>query len=492
MKIDRNFILGSLLMVSVTYSSFSYADQDTDLRIQQRDALSSRQNENALIEEELEKERLAEQSASGSESSVANTADELGPALHVAVRQRQWALAESLLQRYVALADFDPMLAHYASGALARNARDYDRAETHYSTLLEMQENFLPAELELARVWFEDRENSASLSLFNDILTRLPADNPRAAGVRNTVESFVSALEYRDDWQGAFSFGPTYNDNLNLSSKHYECLVYFTNGQCFLERSAPKVKSAYGIDYDASLNRRFSLSGHHGLQLRSFAYGTNYQNHKEHNEQTLNVTFGYSYQTAKHQISIAPQFEYRALANQALFASGGFKADWFTNLSQNSAMKLEVEGEYLDYRNQTFRYQSDWQWSVFGTYWHQLPDKWLVFGGVDWTLKQNRQAVHEYDLWGGRLGVNKTFTSLNTDVTLFASLRQRIYGGFNAVLGERRDDTEQNYTLVVTLPELFAGFKPLIEVKANQTKSNVDWAYSYKQHQYSLKLEKRF
>lgn len=91
----------------------------------------------------------------------------------------------------------------------------------------------MPAELELARVWFEDRENSASLSLFNDILTRLPADNPRSAGVRNTVESFVSALEYRDDWQGAFSFGPTYNDNLNLSSKHYECLVYFTNGQCF-------------------------------------------------------------------------------------------------------------------------------------------------------------------------------------------------------------------------------------------------------------------
>ncbi|WP_339390024.1 surface lipoprotein assembly modifier, partial [Vibrio neptunius] len=79
-----------------------------------------------------------------------------------------------------------------------------------------------------------------------------------------------------------------------------------------------------------------------------------------------------------------------------------------------------------------------------------------------------------------------------TDVTLFASLRQRIYGDFNAVLGERRDDTEQNYTLVVTLPELFAGFQPLIEVKANQTKSNVDWAYSYKQHQYSLKLEKRF
>lgn len=492
MKIDRNTILGSLLMVSASYASFSYADQDTDLRIQQRDALSSRQNENALIEEELEKERLADQSASSTGPTVADPINELGPALHVAVRQRQWALAESLLERYMALANYDPMLVHYASGALARQARDYDQAETHYSILLDMQEKFLAAELELARVWFEDRENSTSLSLFNDILTRLPADNPRAAAVRNTVESFISALEYRDQWQGAFSFGPTYNDNLNLSSKHYQCLLYSTNGRCFLERSAPKVKSAYGLDFDASLHRRFSLAGHHGVQLRTFAYGTNYQNHKEHNEQTLNIALGYSYQTAKNQLSIAPQFEYRALSNRTLLTSGGFKADWFSNLTPSSAMKFEVKGEYLDYRSQALHYQSDWQWSVLGTYWHQLADKWLVFGGLDWTLKQNQQAVHSYQLWGGRLGVNKTFSSLDTDITLFASLRERLYGDYNTVLGERRGDTEQSYTLVLTLPEIFAGIKPLIELKANKTESNVNWVYSYEQHQYSVKFEKTF
>jgi len=492
MKTYHHYLSFLLLVVGVSYASMSRADQDTDLRIQQRDALSSRQNENALIAEELEKERRAEQSATEESSQVADTANQLGPALHLAVRQRQWLLAQSLFDRYIQLQDRDPMLEHYAAGALARHAQDYTLAEQHYLDLLELQPQFLPAELELARVRFEDRKNTDSLSLFNDVLSRLPVDNPRADGVRKTVESFVSALEYRDEWQGAFSVGPTFNDNLNLSSEHYECLIHFTNGRCFLERSAPEVKSAYGLDFDASLNRRFSLAGHHGIQLRTFAYGTSYQSHKEHNEQTLNIALGYSHQTAKNQLSIAPQFEYRALSNRTLFTSGGFKADWFSNLTPRSAMKLEVKGEYLDYRNQALRYQSDWQWSVFGTYWHQLADKWLVFGGLDWTLKQNQQAVHEYHLWGGRLGVNKTFSSIDTDVTLFASLRERLYGDYNAVLGERRDDTEQIYTLVVTLPELFAGIKPLLELKANKTESNVNWAYSYKQHQYSVKLEKRF
>ncbi|WP_282177987.1 surface lipoprotein assembly modifier [Vibrio nereis] len=492
MKTYSYYLLSLLLPFGASYSSLSQAEQNTDLLLQQRDAWSSREHENALIEEEIEKEHFVGSSVSSTRSGVAMPANQLGPALHMAVKQHQWTLAEDLLERYASLAEYDPMLVHYASGALARHERDYERAEHHYLELLELQHHFLPAELELARVWYEDRKSDASLSLFNDIASRLPSDNPRAAGVRQTVDSFVRALEYREQWQGSISVGPTFNDNLNHSSGDSQCLLYLSDGQCFIMRSAPKVKSAYGVDYDVSLNRHFSLSGQHGLQFRSFAYGTQYQDHQEHNEQTLNVALGYSYQAARHQLSVMPLFEFRTLSNRALYASAGLKANWLSNLTSNSAVKLELKGEYLDYRNKMLSYQSDWQWSVFGTYWHQLPEDWLVFGGLDWTLKQNPQSVHEYNIWGARIGVNKRLPSFGTELTLFASQRHRLYGDYNAMLGEQREDREQSYTLMVTLPEIALGIRPLIEVKANYTDSNVAWAYSYRQNQYGIKLEKRF
>ena len=488
----HHFMYFASIIVCANCPFMVSADQDKNLRIEQRDALSSKKNENALIEQELQKERQIEESEFKSQTKTAQTADELGPALHLSVKQRQWVLVRSLLDTYKRLNNSDPMLVHYASGALARHDKDYDSAERHYLALLDIQSPFLPGELELARVWFEDKKNASSLALFKDILQRLPTDNPQTHGVRQTVTSFINALEYRETWQGSLSFGPTFNDNLNLSSEDSFCLSYLANGHCWIKRTTAKKKSAYGMDLDASLNRRISLTGHHGIQLRSFAYGTNYQNHKEHNQHTFNIAMGYSYQTASHQLSILPQYEYRALSNQTLHTSTGLRLDWLTNLTQNSALKFEVKTEYLNFRPSQLNYQSDWQWSVFGTYWHQLDGKWLVFGGVDWTLKQNDQAVHEYQLWGGRLGLYKSFASIDTDVTLFTSLRQRRYGDYNAMIGGLRDDTESNITLMTTFPELFAGFRPLIEAKYNHTSSSIDWLYSYDQQEYSIKLEKRF
>ncbi len=155
-------------------------------------------------------------------------------------------------------------------------------------------------------------------------------------------------------------------------------------------------------------------------------------------------------------------------------------------------MKLELEAEYQDYRPAHLDYQSDWQWSSYFSYWHQLPNKWLLFGGLDWTQKDNDQKVHAYQLFGGRLGVNRAWGDA-VDINLFTSFRQRKYGDFSSLLNERRTDNEQSYTLMLSSKALsFYGVTPLFTWTHKRVTSNVDWLYTYQQNEVSIKLEKRF
>lgn len=482
-----------VLLMSSLFPSAVFANQDTNLRLQQRDELSARQTERAFIEDELNKEaEAASITVNGQTYEVGNTLHELGQALHLAVQSRQWFLAQDFLTRYQAIPGHDMLLVHYAKGAIFRQEGQFSASELEYRALLDSQPDFLPGQLELARVLFDNQKNRDALQLFERVDSALPPDNPRAQGVRNTIDSFVNALNHRDTWQGAFSFGPSFSDNLNQSSESYTCLLRHASGICLMDRVTPEAESATGIDFDASLNKRFSLEGHHGISFRGLSYGSVYNNHAQFNEHTLIASLGYSFHSAENRFSLSPQVEYNASGNHALFVSAGLKADWVKNISAKSAFKFEGEVERQTYRPKALDYQSDWQWSSSMAYWHQVSKGWLLFGGVDWTKKENEQKVHEYQLIGGRFGVNKGWDT-GVDVSVFSSLRERKYGGFSAVLDEKREDKEQNYTVVLAAKKWSVyGFSPLLTWQHTQVSSNVDWLYSYRKNQYSIKLEKRF
>ncbi|MDN3681206.1 surface lipoprotein assembly modifier [Vibrio tapetis subsp. quintayensis] len=479
------------------FSFYSLADQDTKIQIQQRDELTARETEQALLAEETKKEQQKNEQASsiiidGETYQVNDTVPELGQALYLSVQSRQWALVSQFLTRYESLEGFDPLLVHYAKAALYRIKGELSRAEHEYSQLLTLQPDFLPAQLELARVQFENQKNADAYELFSVIDQNLPSDNPRSQGIRNTVNSFMTAAKNRDAWKGSFSFGPSYNDNLNQSSESYTCLARLPSGQCRVERSTPDAVKGSGFDFNASLNKRTSLVGHHGIAFTGLAYGSSYLNDDKFNEQTLLTSLGYSYQNARDKFTLSPQLEYSASGNKALYLASGLKFDWFKSLTSSSAMKLELEAEYQDYRPAHLDYQSDWQWSSYFSYWHQLPNKWLLFGGLDWTQKDNDQKVHAYQLLGGRLGVNRAWGDA-VDVNLFTSFRQRKYGDFSSLLNERRTDNEQSYTLMLSSKALsFYGVTPLLTWTHKRVTSNVDWLYTYQQNEVSLKLEKRF
>ncbi|QUJ69012.1 DUF560 domain-containing protein [Photobacterium sp. GJ3] len=291
---------------------------------------------------------------------------------------------------------------------------------------------------------------------------------------------------------GAVSFGPGYNNNLNLSSESYTCLLLMPNGECLVERKTPKAESAYGTTFEASLNKRFSLSGHHGISFLGLAYGDNYVHHSQYNEHTLLTYLGYSYHTADYQWLAAPLFEYRTQGNDALYQAWGGKLSGLYLYSAATAFKLEAEAKDLRFLPDGLDFQSGWQYAGYATFWHQFPGQWLLFGGLDWTDKRTDEAVYAYRMTGVRLGVQRAW-EMGIETSLFTSFRQREYQAYSPLLEATRKDDEQSYTLETRLTGLsFWDLTPVLTLAHHRVYSNVDWLYSHDQSEVSLKIEKRF
>lgn len=465
------------------------SQDDTRRMLDQRNQGQASERERALLKDELDAERPTI-SVDGKSYTVAHTANDVGRALYLSLQNRQWPAVQHFLQEYLTLADRDPLLVHYAQGAVARNGGHYREAEREYRALLALRPDFLPGRLELARVLFEDQQDREAEQAFAAIEASIDASDPKTEGVRSSVASFRQALAGRRDWNGAFALGPAWSDNVNRTSASSVCLLLM-DGRCFFSRSTPEAISAAGYDYDASVDRRLPLRGHHGLYLRSLLFGQGYRDNGAYNELTSISQAGYSYRSGRHTLALAPTFEYYALGNDALYGAWGAHAEWSWTLSPRSLLKLE--GDWKDMRYRRGDYAGSYDGvvrSAYATYFRSLGTRWTVFAGADLTDSAVAQPAESFLQKGVRLGGSLQWPD-GFSGTLFASYRRRDYGAYSAVLGARRDDAEQGYSFVLRAPRLgIAGFVPLLTLRRSHVRSNVDWLYSYDRNTVSLKLER--
>jgi len=428
----------------------------------------------------------------GQTYTIKHNANDVGRALYLALQQRQWDLAARFLDEYLTLPDRDPMLVHYAQGALARIPGRYREAERAFRALLDLQPDFLPGRLELARVLFEDQQDREAAALFEDIAAGIDATDPSTEGVRKTLDTFRQALENRSAWHGSFALGPAWSDNVNRTSASRTCLLNFED-TCFIERRTPDAIVSTGIDYDASLDKHWALHGHHGLYLRSLLFGQSYRDNSAYNELNLNTQAGYAYRSGRHNLALAPSFDYYALGNTALYGAWGVHGEWTYVASAKSLLKLEGDWKDLRYRRADFASNYDGALrSLYATWFRSLGPRWTVFGGVDVLDSSAPVAVNAYLQKGLRLGASLQWPE-GFNSTLFASRRWRDYDAYSALLDARRSDREDNLTLIIKATRWsFSGFTPLLTLRRNDVRSNVDWLYTYDKNVVNLKLERAF
>ncbi len=484
--------LAFLWIVNIT--GVQASDKDINLRLSQQGALDIRAREQSILQDEYAKEAATSQlTIDGKTYQVANNLSDLGQALYLTVKRKQWLAAATFMQRYLLLPGHDLMLVYYARGGLARQRGDLRAAEQAYQALLDLKTDFLPGQLELARTLFDNHKNKAANTLFTQIETAIPVTDAKTADVRQTIASFKQALAQRDDWLISINAGSTYTDNINQTNNQSSCLFYLPNtNSCFIKRSRPEKISARGIEFDASAHKRWSLQDHHGLFVRSFIYGNVYRNQPDYGETNAQLQAGYSYQSAQNQISLSPIFEMNFIGEDALYDARGFNADWLHTISAERLFKLEVSAKTLDYRSDLHSYEDGELYSANATLWQQLPQQWLFFGGLDYSEKNNQDKVSSHHSKGLRVGLSKKFIQ-GVETTLFASYRKREFKAYNAIYGVQRKDHEKSYTLTVSAPRFDVfGMTPNLTFKHKRVDSNADFFHSYSRNTVSLKLEKRF
>lgn len=476
------------LMCTVAHSQDT---QDTRLRLDQGIERKATEKEKTLLKD-ADNAGASALVIDGRTYTVAHNVNAIGKALYIAVMRKQWPDVRRFLKAYLALPAHDPMLVLYAQGALARTDGDLTAAERDYRALLALQPHFLPGQLELARVLFENQDDRDAATLFGQIEGELDARDPKAAGVRKTIASFLQAMRQRRAWQGSFAFGPTWNDNLNQSSASDTCLLAGPQGLCLVERRIPPAIADRGLDFEGTLSKRFPLQGHSGLYLRAVTYGDIYDSEVRYNQTNLTTQAGYDYRTARYTLAIAPTFDTATYGTGLLYGAWGLHAEGLLNVADGTTLKLEADRKDLTYRQKGYASYTGYLTDAFATVFHTFPDAWTLFGGLDYTSKHALDDTNAYLLRGMRLGITGNVAP-GFSALLLASLRQRRYDAYSALLGARQRDLEQNYLVILKAPKFqFAGLVPSITLQFNRVRSNVDWLYSYERRALSLKLEHAF
>lgn len=354
-----------------------------------------------------------------------------------------------------------------------------------------LRSRILPARLELARVYAEDQRDRDAVALFTAIAAGINADDPATAGVRARVDGYLGALHARQRWKGALSAGPAWSDNINRSSASRTCL-FGVGDACIIERKLPDAQRAPGLDYDASLERRWVLSGHHGLYVRGLAFGQTWRGHSAYNELNANVQAGYSWRSARQTVLLAPSHDYQGLGNQALQGGSGVHAEWQYALDARSLLKLEADWKRQRYRQQGLASNYDGELaSAYATWFRALNPRWTVFAGLDVTGSSAADPANGYRQHGLRLGAARQWTG--TTATVFVSLRHRDYDAWSPLLEARRQDDEQNLIAIVRSERLaVAGLVPSLSLRHARIDSNVGWLYSHDRSLLSLKWERAF
>ncbi|WP_426578325.1 surface lipoprotein assembly modifier [Xenorhabdus stockiae] len=489
MSDNRKTLILLTALIAFFISLPIYADEDTPRNIWQEAQHHQQENENKLITPDP---IFAENNAAlivinGQKFQVEDNLDNVGFALFLATIHQQWPDVRRFLASYKKLSGYDSMLVNFAQGGLARLEENLELATYHYQQILNQQPDFPRVQLELARVYFQDHKNREAERLFSELSEKKQV--PEA--VLKNINSYLEAIKLRNGWRGSFSAGYAYNNNVNMSSNQDFACLKINEEQC-IQQQIPKAVKAWGMSYDATISRRHQLFGNHGIAIRGLIYGENYYNYHDENENTFQLTSGYSYKNRNHDISFSPLFEYKQIAGDRFYHAAGIKTKWRWGITSQTTLDIESEHKQLRHQH-NYRRKDGGLTSSYLNLFHTISKDFILFGGGDWTYRGNDQyPVDRYQQWGVRAGVGGQIYS-GIHGVLFATLRDRRFGAYSPMLNAKRHDTEQIYTAVIRVPAAeIMGMTPSVTFRYRRNHSNVDWMYSYNKNEVLLRLEKFF
>ncbi|WP_048736289.1 surface lipoprotein assembly modifier [Necropsobacter massiliensis] len=455
---------------------------------QQHSRISRQQEQESRVDEQTIDAPATENELNfdGQSVIIEHNAEAVGQALFFALNRQLWTEAEKLLMHYQTFKAHHPELVLFAEATLARQKGDMETAEQRYRQLLQADPSFIRAQLDLARVLFENKKSRESTALFNQ-LARLPLPD----SVRYNIDDYRQALAQRQKWQLAFSLGYQYATNINQSSERSFCTLN-QGDHCFARFTSPPAADAQGWRYEVSAQKQTALSGHHGMYFYLNSYGHFYPHAGEYAEDSSKVYFGYRYQNMKTELTLTPLFEYNRLGNRTYSRAWGVQGTLNRRIGTQHWLNVQMEQKRLQYSpHYNALHMADLS-ALYTTLYYTVAEQTTLFGGLDGQYRRTADKADDYYLYGLRAGINRQF-GFGLDATLLALLRRYDYRGFNGALNQTRRDNQQVYLVILKMPTWqFYGMTPSLWLKHSDNRSNVDWLYSYKQNEIQLNVEWQF
>ncbi|MDX7986352.1 DUF560 domain-containing protein [Xenorhabdus sp. 12] len=411
----------------------------------------------------------------------------IAQALFLAINHQQWGEVSRLLAVYQNIPGYNPLLANFAQGGLARFEGNLTLAAFYYQKILRQKPQSTRIRLELARVYFEDQKNREAKQLFD----KLSKQRPLPEIVLQNIHRYQTAIARRSGWHTSLSLGYTYNDNINTSSGQSTCLFAIKEDQCLKKVTAQKKIKDWENTYNVTLNRRNQLVGHHGIFGKGSIYGENYLHYHDKNENSLLLAGGYYYRNRTHDLSFGPLFEYHYDSDNQSYYAIGANMKWKWDISAQDSLYVELEHKKLNYKQALHFKNSELSSSYFSLS-HAINDKFILFGGGLWVYRNNPSPPERYQQWGVNAGIaGQLYPGITA--SLFVTLNQLRFGSDSTSLQISRQDNEQIYTACIKFPAAqIAGITPSLTFRHQRNRSNVGWLHSYDKNEVQIQLEKHF
>ncbi|RZS35338.1 uncharacterized protein DUF560 [Corticibacter populi] len=434
----------------------------------------------------------------GRVQAVQSRQEELEPAIYIAINSGQWERLPEFLSRYRLLHGHRPALVAMAEALLARHQGDYAAALRRMQAAHAADPADARINLELARLRFEDNQDGAAGEGFARAM---------AAGLPGQVQAMVrqyqQALAERARWHGSLALGWGYNNNINQGSGDYACFLEL-GGMCFFERRMPQPIHSSLLNYELALQRRWNLGGNHNLQLRPVSYGSHYSRKdgtgsspiSDHGSRTSILYGGYQWLDARTTASVTPYLEHFHRNGHTEYVARGMQLEWQRMVGSGLRLGTSLDAKRYAHTGRGLLVSgsdySQYQWGVSAVY---VPQPNTVLNvGADVTRKKYAVPQASSRDWAFRGGIYHQFAGtagLFVNVMgVFRFGRNDAYDGF---LGAQRRDRQQVYILGIGANAWkLAGMTPELRLRHSANRSNVSWAYGFRQTELGVMLRRNF
>ncbi|PID37745.1 MAG: hypothetical protein CR966_00635 [Pseudomonadales bacterium] len=408
-----------------------------------------------------------------------------GKLLEVALSNNNQQLVEKLLSAYAQAENNDAVLVDYAKAKLAKSKDDYPTAIKHYKNILSSNPELDQIRLELALALFRDQQNINAKNQFN----KLKSSEKISPQIQQLIDSYLEALEQRNEWDISGSINYIRESNINNVSDS----LYVGSWK---KPKSHLPQSANGVEYSFGINKDFNLKNKHYLAFENYTNGERYWDNDAYDDLTSRTYLGYRYKSADTIFSLLPFYKKNWSADSDYNNhSIGIKTGVYHKINPNFSYSVSA-----NYNKNYYPKDNDFNGYNKGLsstlYWQRNPRQSFYIGGgrhdkntnikrfdsvskslhTGWNQEWNRGV-------SSRLGLGYTQTE-------YGDMAK--YGGLIPLGKARKDNIYTSNVILWKRDWQLFGITPKLNISYKKQISNLPDVYSYDKTNANIVFEKSF